>query len=132
MIEGVRVRPFYQHAIKSGAPLRIGPTCDECKKRNDVTTRQQLACGFEPTTDGAKPWHPRYFVIAGQDLETCPGYTASLPEVLETLDAFPHWEAGTLDDLLDGARAPKALLRALVAMKDGVNEFQEARRKELL
>lgn len=127
MIEGVRVRPFYQDAIRTGH-LTIGPTCDECKKRNHVTTRQNLACGYEARVDNATPWHPLYWLRQGLTLEHCPGYTTTLPEVLEVLDAYPHWEAGTLTDLLDGDRAPGALLRALVAMKAGVNEYQDSKR----
>jgi hypothetical protein len=131
VIEGVRVRPFYEKARKAGF-LRIGPTCSDCKERNSVTTRQSLACGYEPRVEDAQAWHPRYFVKQGITLETCPGYTASLPEVAEVLDAYPHWEAGTLDDLLDGRRAPGALLRALVMMKAGANDFNEAKRQEQL
>ena len=129
MIEGVRVRPFYIDAIKGGA-LLIGPTCDDCKKRNHVTTRQQFACGYEPRIEGAQPWHPRFWILQGLKLEHCAGYTTTLPEVGEVLEAYPHWEAGTLPDLLDGRRAPKQLLQLLVFMKAGSNEYQEAKRQE--
>jgi hypothetical protein len=129
VIEGLRVHPHYQDARRDGI-LRFGPTCEECMQRNHVTVRQQLACGFEPRIEGAEPWHPLYWLRHGLELTTCAGYTTQLPEVVEVVEAYPHWEAGTLTDYLDGERAPAGFLRALVMRKAGLNEHMDAKREE--
>lgn len=54
----------------------------------------------------------------GEELSTCPGYSTSLPMVGEVVEAYPHWEAGTLTDLIGGAPS-RALLLGLSALKAG-------------
>jgi hypothetical protein len=65
--------------------------------RTPEPTRQLLGCGFAPLPAG----HLLKFVRAprpagyeGDDPTVCPGYTTSLPEVIEIARARFHWKNG--------------------------------------
>ena len=79
----------------------------------NVETRMDLGCGWEPARAGAQPWSPASWASRGSDVSTCPGYTASLPEVVEVVGAYPHYEHGYLAEYLDGATPTPVALDCL-------------------
>ncbi len=74
----------------------------------------------------ARPWTPKWWVMQGWDSSVCPGYSCSLPEVVEVTHAYAQWEAGTLTEWLDGEPPTKELLDALAARKYGLNDKAQA------
>ena len=95
-----------------------------------VETRQAMGCGYEPAIKGAAPWTPRAQIEAGSTNTTCPGYTTSLPVVREVVDAYIHWERGTLADVI-GARPTPTALHCLTALAAGSNEQRDQRLRDL-
>lgn len=74
--------------------------CANCKETMSTETRRMMACGYEPTIDIARPWSPISLNAEWQGTEptVCPGYTTSLPEVIEIGRARVHWDKGNLRD----------------------------------
>lgn len=121
MIEGLRVYPAFKdsHAKKEALG---GRSCEECKRTVDTVTRQQLGCGYEPAIAKATPWMPPSWAERGLSLSTCPGYTTSLPLVLEIVQAYPHWEQGALRAYLGGKDATPTALDLFTLLRAGKNE----------
>ena len=100
-MEGLRFLPWLWEAERrnpSGSILK----CDNCMNAYTQETRQQMGCGFEPPPVESKRayvqmWNggslPNY---KGPKATVCPGYTSSLPEVIEVARARMHWEKGEL------------------------------------
>lgn len=88
-----------------------------------------MGCPYEPRHPHATPWAPRHLVMADARPSVCPGYTTTLPEVQEVVVATPHWEHGTLRDLLGGAPSP-AMLAGLSALRAGIKERDAAALEE--
>ncbi len=126
MTEGLRVAPAYFDARtgpdKPFAPL--GANCQECRANVIATTRQELGCAYEPPIAGAHPWSPRAWADRGLRTTTCPGYTTSLPAVVEVFDAYPQWEQGTLTEHLDGEAPTRPALDALGTLRAGIKEHE--------
>lgn len=80
-----------------------------------------MHCGFIPAAqhvDGMR-WEPETF-----KLETCAGYTTTLPDVLDVAMSFAHWETGQLALMCDGEQPPRALLDGIAVLKDSVSELE--------
>jgi hypothetical protein len=61
------------------------------------TTRQQLGCGFTPLPPENLMRFRRVISPGGYkgvELDVCPGYSTSLPEVIEVARARFHWKHG--------------------------------------
>lgn len=84
-----------------------------------------MGCPYLPPTDDAAPWTPAHLAVAGVLSTVCPGFSTTTPEVGEVVDAYPHWEHGTLRDHVGGHPSP-ALLAGLVALKGGMRERDDA------
>jgi hypothetical protein len=80
-----------------------------------------MACPYLPTVTPRAAWTPRYIAATGDDVNACPGYTTSLPMVHEVVVAYPHWEAGTLADLI-GDAPTRPMLLGLSALRAGIKE----------
>lgn len=85
--------------------------------------RQDLACAYEPHRDGATGWEPSVSPLGWQGLDdkltpptTCPGYTTTLPVVVEVIRARGHWKQGQLREFAGGA--PSERLVQLVEVFD--------------
>jgi len=85
--------------------------------------RQQMGCGFEPPPpDSMRPyvstWNggslPNY---KGPKPTVCPGYSTTLPEVIEIARARAHWDKGELRSFTEGA--PSAGLLLGIEILDG-------------
>lgn len=73
--------------------------CDKCKAMMGKEQRQSIGCGYEPPIERAQTWSPPMGAKAynGPAPTVCPGYTTSLPEVIETAVARVHWSNGNFD-----------------------------------
>jgi len=80
--------------------------------------RQALGCGYEPPAVlvPINTWRHRGY--RGPESSVCPGYSTSLPEVLESALARVHWSKGhSVGDSED-------LLNAIVIMDGAFSELQ--------
>ena len=114
VIEGCRLLPWLKEADRKG-DLVIGD-CAKCKASLPQAQRQSLGCGYEPSASAVAMWsHPGY---TGPAPTVCPGYSTSLPEVLETAVARLHWSKGqNIGDSED-------LKDAVLIMEGSYNELQ--------
>jgi hypothetical protein len=127
VIEGLRVAPAYFDA-RNGPNKPFAPNgkdCEECRATVDAVTRQQLGCAYEPALDRPDAvWSPPAWRDRDLRASTCPGYTTSLPAVLEAFDAYPQWEQGTLTEYLDGEPPTSVALSALMQLRAGIKEHE--------
>jgi hypothetical protein len=82
--------------------------CSSCVKEQRRTFRSQMGCGLIPGATSelvANFTPPGAFVAAS----VCPGYSTSLPEVIEAARLHRHWEKGTLRDRIDCDPTPLLL-----------------------
>lgn len=77
-----------------------------------------MGCGYEPAQPKAQTWTPISLDPNWRgELKTCPGYTTTLPEVVEVARARTHWrDGGGLRDFCD---SPTDGLRVGVEILDG-------------
>lgn len=126
MIEGLRAFPHYQDARKAGTAIGSNG-CEECMRTIPRETRQQLGCGWEQSAAGARPWSPQSWGARGLSTTTCAGYSTRLHATVEIVDAYCHWENGTLVDYLDGERPTRGALDCLAVFRAGLNEYDADR-----
>lgn len=107
MIEGVRVLPWFQDAVRRDrAAMAQFLDCESCMKDNPEFLRREMGCGYLPgaVRTGAPPDG-----FEGE-LTTCVGYTTKLPEVIEVSRARLWFDKGQLREWCDGD-APTIALR---------------------
>lgn len=93
--------------------------CTRCMQSNPAQTRQWMACAYESPVDGARAWQsPDY---TGLDLSTCPGYTTSLPEVMETAEVRFYLNKGSLPSLI-GGEVTENIRHAVTILESSDNE----------
>lgn len=101
------------------------PPCATCIEQNDRDTRQEAACGFLPSLEGAVPWHHEGMVDHGIEIETCPRYTTTLPDVVDVAFAHRHYEKGGLvsvEKLCGGYALPRPLIEGIEKLDSAVAE----------
>jgi hypothetical protein len=114
VIEGLRVSPWLHEALRRKNSIEYLSDCTTCKTMKDKQERQAIGCGWERPDELAPvlTWSPTSlpgnsgWQIANDPLNpdptTCPGYSCSLPEVMEVARARVHWkEGGGLRDFSD-------------------------------
>jgi hypothetical protein len=86
--------------------------------------RAQLGCVFEPVLVQATPWSPLALNPAwkgidgkGEPPTVCPGYTTTLPDVVEVARGRVHWQKNSLRDFCGGA--PNEQMLALIELLEG-------------
>lgn len=129
MIEGIRALPWIEEArSKDGQSDLL--TCDKCMQFNSEQIRRVMRCGFIPEGDHVKGmfWQPE-----GHDLTVCAGYTTSLPEVVDAIANYDHYETGNLHYACGGDPQPVllqavALLRGSVRSKDAYRMREQAKK----
>jgi hypothetical protein len=93
----------------------------------DERTRANWHCGYMPREAwcGPVPAYPRAHDPDGAavDPEQCPGYLMSLPDTIATLEAFPHWDKGTLRDWC-GGKPHRILLEYLNVLQGSVSGLE--------
>ena len=93
-------------------------------KNTPKLQRQSLGCGYEPRTDRVhlQVWQPPGGDkgYQGEPLTVCAGYTANLPEVLETSLLRVHWGKGNVDALAIG----EDMFNALIVLEGSYNQVQ--------
>ncbi len=76
--------------------------CTKCKEHYRYIERRKRSCGFIPTdewieSDALGFGRPKILTSDGvKHLDTCPGYTSQLPEVVEAASGWGWWEKGQL------------------------------------
>lgn len=123
MIQGLRVLPAYQDARAKGQVIG-SKGCEECKRTVSVERRQYNGCGWEPAIAGARPWAPASWLERRLETTVCPGYSTSLPTVLEMTWAYPQWKEGTLTDFLGGQPPTPVALVCLTTLDAGIEEHR--------
>ncbi len=128
MIEGVAALPWIQEArIENGRDFL---RCEACLKENgdDIGLRRAMHCGLMPSDQWLGD-SPAFLIADGTPLETCAGYTTSLPEVSDISRQFFHWENAALSNSVPGGACP-ALLEGLVLFKSAGEARASYRIKE--
>jgi len=98
-------------------------------RNHDQQTRQMWKCAYEPApgaafADFVRVREPDGF---GDVLTECPGYTTALPETIEAVRAWVHWEKGELRSLV--ARPSERLISAIEIVNSSVARHRELKLK---
>lgn len=130
MIEGLLTYPWLQEAAGRDRPT-VGHLldCKKCKEMNGKQTRQALGCGYELPDPRVpvQPWSPAGMSSKWDTEQTvCPGYTRSMPEVVEIVRAKIHWEKGALDHFCAGL-APERVLEGVEIAASAIGEVESWR-----
>ena len=113
MIEGLRVLPHYQDERQTDPDLL---DCATCQKTADLADREAMRCGYLPEPPaGTRKCLPLSERLP--DLETCPGYTVKLPDVVDIAGVYRHWEKGELAAKLGNQKPTGALLHGLETLQ---------------
>lgn len=125
MIEGIRALPWIEEARgKDGQSDLL--TCERCMQCNDYQMRRFMKCGYLDDSEhlNGSFWQPDAF-----DLTVCAGYSTTLPEVVDAVTNYHHYDTGQLRDACDGQPSP-VLLQALSLLKGAVLSKDAYRMKE--
>jgi hypothetical protein len=95
-------------------------------QKQSKQTRQAMGCGYEvPARELApQPWSPSSMSRTWRgDVTVCPGYSTSLPDVLEVCRARVHWEknAAAFEAFCEGDPTEQ-MLAAVEILEGSVNE----------
>jgi hypothetical protein len=91
VIEGLRVLPWLQETRRERPDVPLF-NCDSCIKSTPVPLRREMGCGY---LAGSTP--PMWGGPNGKlELETCPGYTTELPDVVDVARLYSWAEKGGL------------------------------------
>jgi hypothetical protein len=89
-------------------------------KNTPALQRQSLGCGYLPPADRVHLtlWQPpsNERGYKGPPLTVCAGYTASLPEVIETSIARAHWKVGAIVAACDGEMPSEDLMNSILVL----------------
>lgn len=125
MIEGLRLLPWFQEAARREL---LGPTasCDDCMQARSKQTRQLMGCGYEPSPAPdvlplVFPWQGLGYT--GPKVVVCPGYTTTLPEVIEIARSHLHWSKGSLTEFCRGLVADSTIF-GIEILEGASNEMQ--------
>lgn len=91
-------------------------------RKRSKQERQLSGCGFEIAQGKTYPWTPQNLdpMWHAAEIDTCPGYSMNLPEVIEIARARVHWkEGGGLRDFCDDT--PTERMRLGVEILEGTN-----------
>jgi hypothetical protein len=87
--------------------------------------RQQMACGYEvaaPPGIEAQAWSGLGY--KGPAPATCPGYTTTLPEVIEVARAWRWWDKGELARFVRGDEVSDDLILGIDVFEGAVRELE--------
>jgi hypothetical protein len=107
------------------------PRCSDCRDSVSEAMRRDMGCGWLATSWEGDPAPSRWVHSSGASPRcvTCPGFTTALPEVLEVLDLFSHWETGQIEFALGGETASSMLPRALALAKRACGALMASKTK---
>ena len=86
------------------------------------TTRRLMGCGYLPRHENARPLSPPDIDF---DVTVCPGYSTSLPEVVEAVRYRPSYVKGLLTEHLGEAPSPQ-FIDGQNVLEGAINLFQQA------
>jgi hypothetical protein len=104
-------------AEKSAENARAFMDCRSCLRNVPKEARQLWNCGHLPRLPLNQYAGPALECRIEPDA-VCPGYSISLPQVIETSHAHAWWEKGQLRDFCEGEQ-PTELIRACVGILAG-------------
>jgi hypothetical protein len=129
------VLPGWQDALADGTVPHYQRDCSNCMKHLSPQQRQYLRCGYLPpvatstTGTAIRTWVPGYLRDELATLETCPGYTTTLPEVEEVRQVYPAYKAGYAEELL-GERPTRETIAACIVLDNAANARDAQRMKD--
>lgn len=135
MIEGLRALPWLEEArSKDGQKDTLD--CDACMERTTYQIRQRMRCGYLPDgehIDDSMRWIPDG--MSAKDVTICPGYTTTLPEVIDAIANYHHYETGQITEACGGPPAPSLLhvisiLKGAVLSKDAYRMREQAKKNQ--
>lgn len=96
--------------------------CEPCMARCTRSELAAMACGWIPKgeRDGSEFLHPE----GAPDVTVCPGYTTTLPQVIEASRALSWRQDGQLSDFYDGERLTDAVRDAMDIMASEVKAVE--------
>lgn len=128
VLEGLRRLPWLQLQRRRN-PDAVDHLfdCGNCKKRLNKMSRQAIGCAYEEVDPRfpVQPWdHFGRSRYPGES-KTCPGFSCSLPEVIETTWASYFLDKGELTQFCEGQASPQMLdaLIAYAASKAAADEW---------
>jgi hypothetical protein len=95
---------------------------------NAEAQRQLLGCGFLPPPEQSKRRHVRLWQggslpnYKGPETTVCPGYSTTLPEVIEVVRAHRHWSKGNLP--VADREPADPFVAAIEILDSALGEFQ--------
>jgi hypothetical protein len=95
-MEGLQALVWWHEKIRRGL-VGSKSKCETCMQSMTTEARQLEGCGYEPPPEEKlRPFvNPSVGLgYKGPNLTVCPGYSTSLPEVIEAARARMHWEKG--------------------------------------
>lgn len=97
-------------------------------RTNSQIVRQGMGCGYEPPppkTVPVLPWQPPLGRkgYQGDPPRVCAGYTTTLPEVLEAVQAHRHWRHGSLEAFC-GGKPSEDLMQAVLILESAYNAVE--------
>ena len=107
--------------------------CATCMHGNEmnhpltIEQRQLQGCGYLPLHPLARPWSGYHLGYRGDPATVCPGYTTSLPPVIEIAIARHWFSRGELSMFCDGERATDALKTGVNILDGAIAEMIEWR-----
>lgn len=133
-MEGLRLVPALEEAKRRGQ-VGFPSSCKDCQKQLSAEQRVLLGCAWEP-----EPTDPNFRAYispwTGCGVESrpatddapafpsvCPGYTTTLPEVIEAVRARVHWDKGELTQFVHG-QASDSLLTGIEILHGSVGTVQ--------
>lgn len=126
--------PLFQEALRRNPDeTRHLSDCGKCMETIDLSTRVYMRCGYEPAAPAhivTQPYRPPGFKPRDEKHDepfVCPGYTTSLPEVLETSFARMHYKNNALGAWLAGDDVHEQQLRAIELLECASNECEHLR-----
>lgn len=110
ILEGLTLLPWLQwhreHLRDDNAPLAAEQyySCHPCKRRQSARERAGLWCGYLPRSQwiGDGPRLPEGAPESESCPSICPGYSTTLPEVLEAARALGWRQDGLLSEFFGG------------------------------
>lgn len=106
--------------------------CETCLKFADDAQRRLMGCGWLPAADHGPDGPPdawRFGPDRSEVAEVCPGYSCTLPDVVDVATCYSHWEKGQLEVRLGGVDAAPALVDGIEILHAAVGAAARARVK---
>lgn len=89
-----------------------------------------IGCGLLPPTTLVRPPKWRHRFDDGADATVCPGFSTSLPDVVEVARLYLHWDKGNLSAMLPRKRINEALRRGIETLHVALMTLTNAKNRD--